>query len=479
MPANPILQRYIESCTTVEREYTHEPLRPRSGAVPPQLNGRLLRNGAGRLANQGVRYHHPFDGDGMITEFRFGDGAVHYTNRFVRTEEFVAEEEAGKPLYRSLGTNLPGGPLRNFGKIKVKNAANTSVIQHGGKLLALWEGGLPHELDPETLATVGRYDFAGRLRNDGDRIDRLINPEFAFSAHPKRHPDTGELHNFGVISGRNSRLALYRVSPTGDLTERRFLDIDELTFVHDFVLTAAGDRVFFLVAVSFDLLRTFVGIAPAIAAVRAKPDPTQILIVGPDGAVSQLETDNCFIFHYANGYRDPTGKIVADALRMEAFPEASGAARMMLNYEYEAAPAYLTRYVIDPAGGKVHAQSLSDYPMELPGINPDYETRAHRYVWAMGIDPERADQLLHGIVKVDTERRETTFHDFYPHLSGEPIMVPRAEGAEDEGFLLVVRHNDELQLSQLLIFDSQSLAEIAVLDLPHAIPVGFHGEWIS
>jgi all-trans-8'-apo-beta-carotenal 15,15'-oxygenase len=35
--------------------------------------------------------------------------------------------------------------------VTLKNVANTSILQWGGRLLALWEGGRPHELDLVTL----------------------------------------------------------------------------------------------------------------------------------------------------------------------------------------------------------------------------------------------------------------------------------------------------------------------------------------
>ena len=44
------------------------------------------------------------------------------------------------------------------------NLANTNVIEHAGHLYALWEGGPPHELDPDTLETRGLRRFGGELR---------------------------------------------------------------------------------------------------------------------------------------------------------------------------------------------------------------------------------------------------------------------------------------------------------------------------
>ena len=196
-----ILPAYLQACRCVEQEFSQYPL-TFEGAVPTDLHGTLFRNGNGRFEHQGITYDHLFDGDGMISAFEFKGGKVHYSNRYVRTDEFEREEAAGRMLYRSFGTNLPGGFSRNFLKMHFKNAANTNVIFHGGKLLALWEGGWPHRLEPATLETLGRYDYGGVLRNDFSFIDRQITPELPFSAHPKVHPGSGELFNFGTAAGR-------------------------------------------------------------------------------------------------------------------------------------------------------------------------------------------------------------------------------------------------------------------------------------
>jgi len=96
------------------------------------------------LRRGGAVYGHPFDGDGMLSRFAFSDQGIHCHNRFVRTNWFLEEEAAGPILYRSFRINKPGGFGRNLLRVRFKNAANTNVVFHGGKLPALWEGGLPH-----------------------------------------------------------------------------------------------------------------------------------------------------------------------------------------------------------------------------------------------------------------------------------------------------------------------------------------------
>lgn len=51
------------------------------GEIPAELEGTLFRNGPGLVDVGGTRLDQPFDGDGMINQFCFRDGRLHYRNR--------------------------------------------------------------------------------------------------------------------------------------------------------------------------------------------------------------------------------------------------------------------------------------------------------------------------------------------------------------------------------------------------------------
>src|SRR3954463_5115624 len=117
---------------------------PVEGTLPPELTGRYLRNGPNRLpgAEPGPR----FTAHGMLHGVRLRDGrAEWYRNRWVRTRALE-----GHPFLSEAGVDLAAVP------------ANTHVIEHGGRLFALVENGLPYEVDAD-LGTVGPCDFDGRL----------------------------------------------------------------------------------------------------------------------------------------------------------------------------------------------------------------------------------------------------------------------------------------------------------------------------
>jgi all-trans-8'-apo-beta-carotenal 15,15'-oxygenase len=157
------------------------------GELPTGLRGCYIRNGPGNFDVGGVRSHF-LDCDGMLAKFAFQDDRrVRFTNKFIRTEEFVKESQTGKRMFAGIFKNY--GPLydetwlgslmnRIVPKITFKNTANTCPWMFGGKLLALYEGGRPHYLNHETLETIGIETLDNSLRKKSNN----------FSAHPKEDP---------------------------------------------------------------------------------------------------------------------------------------------------------------------------------------------------------------------------------------------------------------------------------------------------
>ena len=88
----------------------------------------------------------------------------------------------------TFGNHKLPGFLGNFLSFKIKNVANTNIIYWGRKLLALWEGGLPYQLDPKTLHTDPEEFTLGGLLKKGDaltshpRVDGKKNRLVAFSS---------------------------------------------------------------------------------------------------------------------------------------------------------------------------------------------------------------------------------------------------------------------------------------------------------
>lgn len=151
------------------------PLRLVAGSVPADFPaGTYYLAGPGLFTDDHGSTVHPLDGHGYLRSFSFaGDGGtVRYSARFVETQAQLEEREEGTGRWRFTHRGpfsvLRGG--KRVGNVKVmKNVANTSVLRWGGRLMCMWNGGDPYEIDPRSLDTVGPMDLAGRERLDGDR----------------------------------------------------------------------------------------------------------------------------------------------------------------------------------------------------------------------------------------------------------------------------------------------------------------------
>ncbi len=166
-----------------------------TGRFPAAVHGVLYRNGPAVHELGAQRYHHWFDGDGMIQRFAIGSSEVGHIGKIVRTDKYQAESAAGKRLFAAFGTSFPDALAPT--SPDSLNVANTSVIALNGELLALWEGGSAYRMDPLTLQTRGTKIW---------RDDLAAVP---FSAHPRTDPD-GTLWNFG-ISMADDTMVLYQI----------------------------------------------------------------------------------------------------------------------------------------------------------------------------------------------------------------------------------------------------------------------------
>ncbi|MGZ8843388.1 MAG: carotenoid oxygenase family protein, partial [Pyrinomonadaceae bacterium] len=217
----PLIERAF-SFTPCEQSYVVEEI---EGEIPAFIRGAYYVNGPARFSRGSFNYHHWLDGDGMVCALRFENGSVRFTNRFVRGAKFVAEEKAGRPIFRTFGTRFETDRLKRG--IALESPLNVSVYPYQNSVLAFGEQGLPCELDPLTLEPRGEYNFDGAL-ND-------VSP---FAAHPKFDPVSKEMFNFGIAySSANPHLNLYRFGAGGELIYRKRIPLPYACSIHDFSMS--------------------------------------------------------------------------------------------------------------------------------------------------------------------------------------------------------------------------------------------------
>jgi carotenoid cleavage dioxygenase-like enzyme len=435
-----------------------------AGELPRGLSGTLFRNGPNpQFTPIDPMRHHWFAGDGMIHAFTIHDGRASYRNRWVRTDKWVAENAAGRSLIP-----IFGGASASDVQVPNTGVANTDVVWHAGRLLALEEAHLPFEIDPATLATRGVQSFGGAL-------------EGPFTAHPKIDPVTGELVFFGYSAAgpMTPDMTWGTIGPDGRAGRVERFEAPYCSMVHDFAVTERH-VLFPILPLHGSLKRAQAGQMPYVW----QPDlGGHIGIMRRDRGVASLRwfrAESCYVFHVLNAW-DEGNRIVADVMQYDEpplFPRADGQPS-----NKALTGARLVRWTLDPdAGTDVFKRT------ELDGMSGEFprldERRAGlRNRFGTFIGESRDGGGFDTIVWLDLLSGHRTAFTL-PAGDGvsEPIFVPRGPLAtEGDGWLLAVVWRGSERRSDLIVLDTDGIERgpIATVQFAQRVPFGFHGNWVG
>ncbi|HEY9666380.1 MAG TPA: carotenoid oxygenase family protein [Coleofasciculaceae cyanobacterium] len=472
------------------------PIEDVDGEIPPELNGTLFRNGPGLLDIFGRPIHHPFDGDGMVCAIAFSNGRAHFRNRFVRTEAFCKEQQAGRMLYRGVfGTEKPGGWLANAFDLRKKNVANTNIIYWGGKLMALWEASHPYRLDPHTLETLGI-----------ETLDGVLHKGSPFAAHPMIDPG-GEgreprLVTFAVKPGLLTTITIYELDLAGKVVRQHNHRIPGFAFIHDFAITP-NYCLLFQSPLSFNPLPYVLGFQGAAECIKFNDrKPTKIWVIPRDPSsvplskgVQVIETDPCFVFHHANAFEQGE-ELIVDSVYYETFPALDHASNYQETDFDSRPPGQLCRFHLNLKAKTAKRQLIDRRSCEFPFIHPALIGQPHHWVFLAAVHQPEGDAPKQAILKINVESGEQEFWSAAPKgFVDEPVFVPRTiptsyppptspdrggmKGGEDDGWVLVPVYDASCDRTDLVILDGTRInaGPIARLHLKHHIPYGLHGSF--
>jgi carotenoid cleavage dioxygenase len=428
---------------------------PVEGEIPAAIDGLLVRNGPNPIAPDPATYHW-FLGEGMLHGIELAGGSARsYRNRWVRTDRTAGL--LGEPA-------IPGQPTDTaIGQI-TGSVANTNIVAHAGRLLALVEVNLPTEVDCE-LTTRGRYDFGGSLRS-------------SMTAHPHTDPVTGEMCFFGYDPLGPPFLRYHVADSSGEIVHNADIEIPAAPMMHDFAITATRS-IFLDLPVIFDL--ALLGTRPFPA--TWKPECGARVGVmprhGTNADVVWCEIEPCYVFHVLNAYDDLTSDaVVLDVCRYETMfdddPHGIGGNA-----------ARLERWTISPSSRRVATEIVADLPVEFPRPDERLVGRKHSvgYFAVPSFEQEFAGAEAISLARIDVTSGAVELHDFGPGaVASEGVFVPASEDAgEGEGFVLtIVGDVAGERPSELVVLDATSFVAppLARVQLPQRVPLGFHGNFV-
>ena len=404
------------------------------GQIPESLKGTLLRNGANPQSGESA---HWFLGNGMLHGVRIEAGeAKWYRNRYVKT-----------PLYLK-----PDGDVMDGLGDMTMSAANTNVIQHAGKIMALEEGHWPFVVSNE-LETIGPNSYEGKLQG-------------AMTAHPKICPETGELLAFSY--GMTAPYLTYlRASASGELLQTEQITVPGATMIHDFNVTRN-----FVIFMDLPAVWNFEGMATTGLPILWDESYGARLGVMPRNGgnddVVWYEINPCYVFHPLNAY-ESGDKIVIDVCRMDDTMKPGSSA-----------PPMLYRWVIDQASGRVTETQLDDRVVDFPRVSDEVVGLKHQYGYCAAFAGNAP--YGEGLIKYDLEAGTSEYRHLEGGQASEAVFVKDPAGSgEDGGFLLSYVYQPEIDQSEVLILNAQDMLgePVARIQLPVRVPAGFHGNWIS
>jgi len=447
-----------------------------AGEIPQGLDGALYRMHLDWLYPPAYLDETILAADGYISLFRIKGGRAHYKGRYVQTERYRRQLEAGRQLYgyyRNPYTDEPS--VRDIANPNRRTTANTTPVILGGRLYATKEDGLPYEIDPNTLATVRHETF-------GERFDSET-----FTAHPKFDPVTGETFAYGYeAKGLCTRdVFVCSFDREGRITrEWRFL-APHTSMLHDMWLSnehlviPGGGSV-------TDLERLKAGkihwgwdsTRPSWHAVipRHGGDEDIRFFFGPERS----------IVHTTNA-RTEGRKIVLDAPAADGntwpwFNDIRGAA-------YVRPPTTFRRLTLDldRKDGVAEEKLFDTVITSFTRIDERFLTLPYRYAYVQYADTrfDSGDRLGRTdgncIARIDVHTNTIT--PFFPgpaRALHEPVFIPAsANSPEGEGYLLAAGDNLEQGTTELYVIEAMSMRELARIVLPFRSTPQVHGTWAS
>ncbi len=420
-----------------------------SGNIPKDLQGMYVRNGPNPMFKPSS-YNYPLEGDGMLHSINLNQGKVSYKNRWIQTRGLAYEMFEGQEL----------------SEFKFKNTANTNIISYDDKLLALYEIGLPYQIN-KNLETVGEWNFDGQL-------------EQSMTAHPKIDPKTGELHFYRYSLFNTPYLHYYIADKKGNIIREKPINIPNPVMIHDMVITE-NYAIFFDCPLVFNMDKARVNQAPFLW----QPDQgTTIILVDRHDSNKEpiyLKTDAFWLWHFMNGF-EKDEKIIIDFVYYPAFNLESSWQAALSN------PSNLQRMTIDLKNNQIVSEKLDEHFVDFPIINSQKIGQSYRFGYTTHIDTDiiskkRRHNYFPALIQYDVVKNSHKIHQFKPGCyGGEAAFVPQPNGqSELDGYVVTFVYNENTNTSDFVIIDPRNFESepLATVHLPVRVPSGFHGNWIA
>ena len=456
------------------------------GEIPAEIDGAFFRAVPDNAHAPMFEDDIALNADGMIARFEIGQGTVDFDIRYVETDRYKAEKAARRALfgrYRNPFTDDPAVAGVD------RTVANTTPVWHAGRLFMTKEDGLGHEINPHTLATVGKWTYNGALKSE------------TFTAHPRIDDNTGELFFFGYEAGGlcTDDVAYCIADKNGNLVSEQWFKQPYCSSIHDFVITEKY-AIFPIFPTLADLdrlksggahwahnqqLESWLAIMPRYGKVEDMK-----WIKGPVGVS---------VFHEVNAFDD--GDLVhidlclTNTNAFQFMREAGG-----IDIAQQDLQGALTRWTVDlsKSDPQIEERPLGP-PGDLPRIADKDQGRPYTHAWYLSMNPQGGPPMPGGpvganfncLMRIEPGNGHLEAMGVPPGAAiSEPVHVPSATPGHDGWLLSVIdvpaNPDPSAQIpgdyrSELWVIDAGNIQAGPVARVKTGLPLRsqVHGTWVS
>eukprot|EP00931_Biecheleriopsis_adriatica_P029357 TRINITY_DN17442_c0_g1_i1.p1 TRINITY_DN17442_c0_g1~~TRINITY_DN17442_c0_g1_i1.p1 ORF type:complete len:531 (+),score=116.10 TRINITY_DN17442_c0_g1_i1:75-1667(+) len=463
---------------------------------PTWATGDFIIPSLGKLENGDRKFVGLLDAFGKLQRFSISTTSVCATYRMMGTgfyNESMAEHSIGHgllfyetspprescPLTDPMCNMPPHAPNDN-------NFVNTMKV--GSKMLSITDAALMLEVNPKTLAVEGQHKF-------DDHLQGMIT--FTGSAHPLRHPKTGNwidfVGNANPVLG-SAKVELFQLSDADPSNRKEISAVQYANgpYMHSFGVTSQH-IVLPRMPMKFDFMDVLSHpLSTAFKALDAQKESNVngFVVVPIDGgkeAFRELPSDDLLYFvHTVNSYENDTD-IVIDLTTDSRNPFISEALVIAANLNKTARDSnsfgVVKRFVIPLDVQKpISSSVISDQAghTDFAKANPLMQSKKHCFYWGVKWFHDSTSYASMAVIKRDvcSDAPELVWHveNWYP---SEPTMIPSTEpGAqEDEGLLIFTALDGPGNQTFLVTVDAHSMEEVSKVGPFPRIGFTTHGQF--
>lgn len=329
---------------------------------------------------------------------------------------------------------------------------------------------------------------------------RELHPALSSSSlapsHGLQDKRTGEYFNiaYEVMPGARCKHTVFRVSSDGKCDILATFN-RPMSYLHSALLTP-NYVVLPIPSIEVNML-TMLRSASFSSAMRMSHNrPAEFLVISRDGSgvVESYEHPPFYAMHPINAHETDGGDILLDlgvfrdlsilssllVDKLRAGGHVPAAQIMRFSLRCVGALATDPDAVTAEVSRKAESLLLSHASIEMPSVAPNVEGRAYRF--AYGVSSE-SGRFFGTMVKVDVETtvaegggKVAAEYSKDGVILGEPVFVADPDGVqEDDGCVLFIAIDTVRESSALMVLNARNFQEMARVEVPFVVPVGFHG----